>query len=141
MHRSRRCEEPFSLLMLDIDHFKEYNDEHGHVAGDAAIVTVASTMITTLRPSDMAARYGGEEFLVLLPNCNLDAATRVAERLRQGIEQAVVQFAHGGADLPPVTVSIGAHQMPEEGSLEPLIVAVDEALYRAKDAGRNRTAT
>lgn len=137
MHRSRKCGDPFSLAMLDIDHFKRYNDEHGHVAGDCAIAAVAQTLLATLRPTDMAARYGGEEFLVLLPNCTVDGAAGVAERLRAGIEQAPIHLAHGPR-LPSVTASIGVQQMPDEGPLASLLIAVDEALYRAKESGRNR---
>ncbi len=137
MHRSRICDEPFSLLLIDIDRFKDYNDLHGHVAGDCAIATIGKTLRDTVRPSDMVARYGGEEFLVLLPNCPREAATGVAERLRSAVERTKVNLQHG-PELPSVTVSIGVAAMPKEGTMESFVTDTDAAMYRAKEAGRNR---
>ena len=137
MHRSRICDEPFSLLMVDIDHFKSYNDQHGHVAGDRAIGAVTKSMRDCLRPTDMAARYGGEEFLVLLPNCPLQAAVSVAERVRSSVANTNVTLSHG-QDLPSVTVSVGIAQMSDTDTLESFVAAADAALYRAKQDGRDR---
>lgn len=136
MQRSRLRNEALSLLMADIDHFKAYNDQHGHVAGDRAISAVATTIRDTLRPADMAVRFGGEEFLVVLVNCTGDVAARVAERLRFAVANAEINFAHGAA-LPPVTVSVGVAEYANHESLEGFIADTDAALYRAKRAGRN----
>ena len=140
MHRSRRCAEPLSLLMVDIDHFKQYNDAHGHVAGDCALGAVAAAMRNALRPADMAVRYGGEEFLIILPNCSLEFALQVASRLRTAVSGASITRApgHDGPELPSVTVSVGAAENPNEGTVETFISSADEALYRAKRAGRDR---
>ena len=137
MHRSRRCGEPLSLLMLDVDHFKQYNDAHGHVAGDCALGAVATTLRNELRPADMAVRYGGEEFLVILPNCRLEAARQIASRLRAAVANTEIVHAHGPR-LPSVTVSVGLAENRSECTTEAFISAADEGLYRAKRAGRNR---
>ena len=140
MYRAHLCERPFSLLMIDIDYFKQYNDEHGHVAGDRALGAVAQALQTCLRPTDMAARYGGEEFIVLLVDCAEQAAKAVAERVRTSVASTKIAFAQG-TDLPSVTVSVGVAEMSETETLESFIAAADAALYRAKEAGRNRVST
>lgn len=137
MHRARMCNQPFCLLLIDIDYFKQYNDEQGHVAGDRALGAVAQALQHCLRPTDMAARYGGEEFIVLLPNCPFEAAKAVAERVRSAAETTKIAFAQG-IELPSVTVSVGIAQMSESDSVESFVAASDEAMYRAKKAGRNR---
>jgi diguanylate cyclase (GGDEF)-like protein len=137
LHRSRTSEEPFCILMIDIDEFKHYNDSNGHVAGDAALGAVAVCLRDTLRPTDMAARYGGEEFIVLLPNCSGEHALTVAERLRAAVESTKINHTNGQS-LPGVTISIGAAELAPEGTVEAFVSAADEALYRAKDSGRNR---
>ena len=116
---------PLSLLLIDLDHFKRFNDTHGHQAGDRFLVDVATVWQRELRPSDSLARYGGEEFVVVLPNCSTDAALRVAARLR-------------GAVPGRETVSVGvATHGPGETAAE-LIARADAALYRAKKGGRDR---
>ncbi|MGR8920410.1 MAG: GGDEF domain-containing protein [Gammaproteobacteria bacterium] len=137
MHRARSCKQPFCILMVDIDAFKPYNDSHGHVAGDAALCAVANAMRDCLRPTDMAARYGGEEFLVLLPECAGEHAMMVAERLRATVEALAIAHVDGRA-LPGVTVSVGIGELAEEGTVEAFVSLADEALYRAKGAGRNQ---
>jgi len=137
MHRARICDQPFCLLLIDIDYFKQYNDEHGHVAGDRALGAVTEALQNCLRPTDMAARYGGEEFIVLLPDCPLEAAKDVAERLRSAVAATKITFAQG-TELPSVTVSAGIAQMSDDDTLESFIGASDAAMYRAKKAGRNR---
>ena len=137
MERSWKQGEPMALVLLDVDHFKAYNDQHGHVAGDHALCAVATCLREHLRPSDMAARYGGEEMLVLLPNSDLDDARIVAERLRAAVQRTEVVYPNGDG-LPSVTVSAGIAAMPGPRDPEQFLEATDAALYRAKRAGRNR---
>jgi diguanylate cyclase (GGDEF)-like protein len=131
--------QPMGLAVLDIDHFKLYNDNFGHMAGDRCLQRVASALQANVGDTDLSARYGGEEFTILMPNTDLNAAFRLAERVRNSIAslpEPDAQFLNG-----IVTVSIGvaamsAHYRPK---LEELIEQADAALYRAKGAGRNRT--
>ena len=136
IHRCTADNEPLSVLMIDIDFFKQYNDEHGHQAGDVALRTVSRTIMEKLRPEDLVARYGGEELFALLPGLNLTAAQTVAERLRKAISIAEIR-KNNGILLPGLTVSIGIAEKQPGDSSEKLIHTADEALYRAKDAGRN----
>ncbi|MGI2325197.1 MULTISPECIES: GGDEF domain-containing protein [unclassified Methylococcus] len=136
--RARTKRVPVSLLMIDIDHFKQVNDRHGHAAGDAALVRVAETMEESLRHRDLLCRYGGEEFGVLLPATGRAQAQRIAERLRLATMHA--GFLYGGEAIP-LTVSIGVACIegpPYDLSL--LKHDADRALYVAKQAGRNRVA-
>jgi diguanylate cyclase (GGDEF)-like protein len=112
--------------MVDLDHFKEFNDEHGHQAGDRLLKQLASVWRDELRPTDVLARYGGEEFVLLLPNCPLDRARQVIERLRETIP----------ADE---TCSAGIAMWDGEETPEALVSRADSALYRAKREGRNRS--
>lgn len=126
-----------SVVMVDVDHFKRFNDRHGHLNGDVVLRAVAQTMVDNVRPSDMLARFGGEEFIALLPSTPVQGATLVAERLRKAVADSVV-LARDGTPLPSVTVSLGiaAWRVPQDGPA--LIAAADAALYRAKRQGRNR---
>ncbi|MGD8207678.1 MAG: diguanylate cyclase, partial [Thiohalocapsa sp.] len=136
-----RCQlrrRPLSLLMVDIDHFKRYNDDHGHMAGDEALKAVARAVLVALRGSDLAVRYGGEEIVVILPGVDLRESERVAERLHHAVAAARILGADGRV-LPAVTVSIGVAQMVAENTPEQLLAQVDQALYRAKRQGRNCT--
>jgi diguanylate cyclase (GGDEF)-like protein len=127
---------PLSVLMIDIDHFKRYNDTHGHLAGDEVLRRMAEIFRSSLRVSDHAARYGGEEFLMVLPDTNSAMAKQAAERLRV----LVAAETFGSAEPAKVTVSIGvASTSGHEEEPESLIRNADTALYRAKKAGRNRT--
>ena len=139
MDRSRTSREPMSLIMADVDHFKNYNDYSGHVAGDRALCSVGASLRDSIRPADMAARYGGEEFIVLLPNSDLSAARLVAERLRMAVAQTAI-FFENGAELPGVTASFGIAEMVPDIDAESFLSATDAALYRAKHAGRNQVA-
>jgi diguanylate cyclase (GGDEF)-like protein len=142
MERSRVNAEPLTLLMVDVDHFKAFNDAHGHVAGDYALRAVADCLRATVRPTDLLARYGGEEFLVLLPGAPLRHAREVAERLRRAVREATIQHLDGTV-LPHVTVSIGAAELPEgeeRSAPEAFVQRADRALYRAKSEGRDRVA-
>ncbi|MDH4557870.1 GGDEF domain-containing protein [Pseudomonas sp. BN417] len=137
---STRCAfngQPLSMLMLDVDHFKGYNDRHGHLAGDYALCLVAHTLRNQLRPKDSMARYGGEEFVILLPEMNCREARAIGERLRSSLEQIPSFYSPLGV-LPGVTVSIGLAEMCKPDSLQGLIARADSALYQAKQDGRNR---
>lgn len=121
-----------SLIVCDIDHFKKVNDDHGHAAGDEVLRNFGGILIETTRPTDLPARPGGEEFAVLVPDTNLDNATVLAERIRASVE---------GCFLPAigrsVTASFGVAQWKKDESLAEWEARADEALYRAKDKGRN----
>ena len=138
----RRCErmkKPFSLVMIDVDHFKLYNDHYGHQAGDECLKAVAQQMQRAApRASDVAARYGGEEFVFVLGETDIDGAKWVANHVRQRISE--LQIGHTGSSLHHVTVSCGvASVLPSDhNSLETLLQTADFALYQAKEQGRNR---
>lgn len=130
---------PLSVLMLDIDYFKNFNDTYGHAVGDLVLKEVANTVKENLRDSDIPARYGGEEICVLLPFTDLVAARQVAERVRQGIENHIVPVNINGKDEDlKITVSIGVAQYTKGSKPEDLYIKADEALYLAKKNGRNR---
>ena len=139
-HRCRRSNRPLTLLMIDIDHFKRYNDHYGHQAGDACLQQVAAGLKAGLkRAQDLVARYGGEEFVCLMPECDHPAGQTKAEELRAAV--AALGIAH--ADSPTascVTLSIGVAVMQPSSANTPeaLIAAADAALYEAKRNGRNR---
>ncbi len=137
--RAQRNGKPLSLLMIDVDHFKAFNERHGHPGGDEALRRVAKVINTCIRrPADLAARYGGEEFMVVLAETDLNGALIIAETMRTAIE-AQPPF---GNDTTPVTVSIGVGTRGARCALklEDLLAAADMALYQAKDNGRNQVA-
>ncbi len=134
--RSRRYEAPLSMLMLDIDHFKEVNDAHGHRAGDRVLQQLARTCLEVLREVDVVGRVGGEEFAILLPETELEGAVEVAERLREAVGRAEVPRDEG---LPiRITASIGVATLSGTANLDTLMRQADAALYDAKHRGRNR---
>ncbi|MGH7254608.1 MAG: sensor domain-containing diguanylate cyclase [Nitrospirales bacterium] len=134
--RARRFHHFFAVLMIDIDHFKEYNDTFGHLAGDRLLAQIAQAFRSTLRQIDFAARYGGEEFLIMLPETELDQAMHAAERLRKRV--ASEKFGGKGTERT-IQVSIGVAVYPDHGETsEALISRADAALYEAKRRGRNR---
>ena len=136
--RSRRSKKPFSILMADVDSFKEFNDIHGHVAGDEALKAVATVLREGMREVDHVARYGGEEFLVILPHTGIAGAVKVAERFRKQLAERSVTVGERSITL---TVSTGVAEFPIDGdSPESLIVSADAALYQAKDGGRDQVA-
>ncbi|GAB4435640.1 MAG: diguanylate cyclase [Chloroflexi bacterium OHK40] len=138
LERARRTGSPLGLLMVDLDHFKAVNDNHGHQVGDQVLQAVAQLFAANLRSADVAARYGGEELVVLLPDTGPAQAQQAAERLREAVGRSPLG---GGANPIAITVSIGvaALQGAElRESLELLLARADEALYAAKRAGRNR---
>jgi diguanylate cyclase (GGDEF)-like protein len=146
LSRARRHGHPVSLLFIDVDHFKQYNDRHGHPAGDRLLRRVADVLVggrnsglpVQARASDLVARYGGEEFVMVLPETGIEGALVKAERVRRKI----AEFAFDQADTQPggiVSVSIGVAAFPEHGAeKQALIDTADRELYRAKGGGRNR---
>ncbi|MGZ8288025.1 MAG: diguanylate cyclase [Telluria sp.] len=136
--RAMRQKQPLSLLMVDVDNFKAYNDANGHLGGDECLKRVAAAVASEMRANDLVARYGGEEFAVILPNQSLKGAAIVAERIRSRVEQLSLpnRFARDGR----VTVSIGAATAiaSSDTDASQLVAIADAALYRAKHMGRNR---
>ena len=140
VERSRRAQVPAALLMIDIDDFKQVNDRYGHIAGDTVLREVAAAIRESAREIDLAARYGGEELALILPGADLEGAACVGERVRTAIETRKLPIRGEGGQPVFVTVSIGVAALghgPEEASA--LVAAADEALYRAKRSGKNRT--
>jgi diguanylate cyclase (GGDEF)-like protein len=137
LRRAQRHGRPIAAILLDIDHFKRFNDSFGHEAGDLVLRELAGALGRSTRGSDVASRYGGEEFLVLLPECPFDAALRKAEQMRE--EVAKLELRYDDRPLGPVTVSLGVAAFPDHAkeSAE-LLRHADEALYLAKQSGRNR---
>jgi diguanylate cyclase (GGDEF)-like protein len=133
--RARRYRRPLAVLFLDIDHFKQINDQHGHAAGDMSLASFASVVSKTLRSADSFGRWGGEEFLAILPEADDDEALRTAERIRHAVAEHPI--ASIGADR--LTCSIGVAVWPEHAD-DPsaLIAAADRAMYTAKTLGRDR---
>jgi diguanylate cyclase (GGDEF)-like protein/PAS domain S-box-containing protein len=136
--RALRQQQPISLLMVDVDNFKAYNDANGHLGGDECLKRIATAVASEMRANDLVARYGGEEFAVILPNQSLKGAAIVAERIRRRVEQ--LRLPNGGAPLRQVTVSIGAATAiaGADNCASELVAIADAALYRAKHLGRNR---
>jgi len=134
-HRADRYATSFSLLMLDIDHFKRINDTYGHPVGDEAIKAMAAAASKFLRPTDMIGRFGGEEFVVMLPHTDEVGAVVAAERIRQSVADVVVSA--GDQDVR-FTVSIGAATYVRRAKLDQLLECADQALYAAKSGGRNQ---
>ncbi|TVR32785.1 MAG: sensor domain-containing diguanylate cyclase [Spirochaetaceae bacterium] len=133
--QAARYRRPLAVLMMDIDHFKRINDDHGHAVGDQVLVTLSSAARRTLRRADVLCRYGGEEFAALLPETDIEEARQLAERVRIAIEQLrVADVRH------PISVSIGISSVrfETEHSVEPALQRADQALYMSKSGGRNR---
>ncbi len=122
---------------MDVDHFKRFNDTHGHEAGDRLLETLGKFLASHIRQEDIACRYGGEEFVLILPEASLDVTLKRAEEIRQGVAQ--LQVSHRGQVLDRITVSLGVAIFGEHGANgEDLLRAADDAMYRAKEQGRNR---
>jgi diguanylate cyclase len=130
--------EPLSLLMIDIDRFKLFNDNHGHQTGDQVLRLVAATLSAGVRDTDLTARYGGEEFVIILPESKLKDSVNVANKLRIAVEKRKLHKRSTDEDLGRITISIGVASFREEDSCETLIERADMALYAAKHAGRNQ---
>jgi diguanylate cyclase (GGDEF)-like protein len=137
LQRQEMDGKPLSVLMLDIDHFKKFNDTFGHATGDKVLIMVSAVIHELLRPSTPCIRVGGEEFLIIFPETDLTGALIAAERVRVAISKKEVELADGTV-LPPITVSIGVAQAVERESEGDIMARADAALYRAKGKGRNR---
>ena len=135
LKESIRYNKPLSIMMLDIDFFKKVNDTYGHLAGDFVLKEVANIIRSTIRNSDICGRFGGEEFVVVLPNTKLNGAMKLAERIRENIQNN--KFIFQNQEIP-VTISIGITSASKNDSLFSLIERADDALYEAKNKGRNR---
>ncbi|MFC5268005.1 diguanylate cyclase [Kribbella qitaiheensis] len=147
LRRSRTQREPMAVLLIDIDHFKQVNDRHGHLVGDEALRAVATILRSTIRTKDVIGRFGGEEFVIALPDTDLDDATVTADRLRSAVAASPLAAMCAGAldepDLDPdtfrLTVSIGVAVYPADGTtVDNLLLRADRAMYAAKAAGRDR---
>ena len=138
LRRAKRARTDFSLVMLDLDHFKSVNDEHGHLAGDALLAAVGKKLNELFRNSDIKVRYGGEEFLVLLPDTHLDGTAHVAEIVRREMEIGSVAIMWKGREISRTASVGGAKARSGDLDAKGLIGRADAALYEAKNAGRNR---
>ncbi|KOY02851.1 sensor domain-containing diguanylate cyclase [Pseudomonas nunensis] len=136
MHEAQREPKPLTALLLDLDHFKVLNDTHGHLAGDQVLIGFARDLESCLRHSDIVCRWGGEEFIVLLKDTDGETGQKIAEKIRQHVEKQ--RYAYNGKELR-LTVSIGLTTLQPDETLHTLLSRADHAMYRAKQAGRNRT--
>lgn len=137
--RSVRSQEPLSLLMIDLDHFKQINDNYGHPAGDQCLKEIARTLNQSMRRSaDTLARFGGEEFAAIVPNCDFDSAMKLAEKMRRDVEHLLIALPNTQEEIG-ITASIGVAccKPLRSASQSKLLDAADEQLYRAKTDGRN----
>jgi diguanylate cyclase (GGDEF)-like protein len=135
--RAMRAGQSVGVLSIDVDHFKKFNDNHGHDAGDTVLRAVGDCLKNSFRDEDVPCRFGGEEFVVILPGAGADIAARKAEELRSKVESLVVRYVDG--NLPRITISIGVATFPHCGDNPQAVLKVaDDALYRAKEEGRNR---
>ena len=141
--RTTRYQRPLSVAMIDLDHFKEINDRHGHPMGDVILRKVARAIAESVRTTDALGRYGGEEFLLVLPETPLETALRVSKGLREKIESLRVETENGVAVRVTISIGLASAECAPTGeapSLEDLVGAADRSLYAAKNAGRNRVA-
>ena len=135
--RAQRKPAPLAFVMLDVDHFKKFNDTFGHDAGDLVLRAIGQALAEHVRTSDVASRLGGEEFAVLLPEATVEQACAKAEELRKAIQ--LLDLRQSGKPLGPVTASFGVASWPQHGkTLAEVMKAADQALYEAKGQGRNR---
>ncbi|MBT8098359.1 MAG: GGDEF domain-containing protein [Gammaproteobacteria bacterium] len=138
--RCEKDEKPVSLIMIDVDNFKDFNDKFGHIAGDRALTAVAHILKNQFRPRDVLIRYGGDEFSVLLPGVNEEQALTIADRVRSTVSGNTADEDDSLIQVP-VRISMGVAQLADGGTLDSLVRAADAALYRAKRAGRDTVST
>jgi diguanylate cyclase (GGDEF)-like protein len=138
-HRAMRAQHPLTLLLIDLDFFKNLNDTQGHPSGDRCLIDVAGVLrAVASRSGDLVARYGGEEFAAILPATTPEAAERLAAEMQEGLRTLKIRNETSIGSYLTVSVGIASYIHPEEGSPKMLVEAADQALYRAKQAGRNR---
>ena len=130
-------EKPVSLMMIDVDNFKQFNDMFGHIAGDRALSAVSRVLRTQFLPRDLLVRYGGDEFAILLPDVDTEQAVAIGERVRQAVSGETGDGSDSLIQIP-LKISMGIAELQPQGTLDSLIRAADKALYRAKHAGRNK---
>ncbi len=135
--RHERDGAPLCVALIDIDHFKKFNDGHGHDVGDLVLSTVAATLAKNLRPTDLVARFGGEEFVILFPDTQIDEARLAGERVREVVSQTAAKLGDG-REAPRVTISMGIAQLKSAEAPSEVLKAADVAMYEAKHGGRNR---
>lgn len=138
IHQAREHKTPMCVALADIDHFKQFNDTYGHLVGDKVLRFVASTLKSCLKGKDIAARYGGEEFAIILPETSLDGAQIISEQVRKAISQGELKDTRNGRAYGKITISIGIGQFHWNELPNDLIQRTDQALYLAKERGRNR---
>jgi diguanylate cyclase (GGDEF)-like protein len=140
INRAQRKQQPLGIIMIDVDHFKRFNDRFGHEAGDIVLQTLGVFLRHSIRESDIACRYGGEELMLILPESPLEETMRRAEQIREGIKS--LKLEHRQLSLGEITASMGVACFPEHGmTKESIIWAADVALYKAKAEGRDRVIT
>ncbi|MBX3274913.1 MAG: GGDEF domain-containing protein [Sandaracinaceae bacterium] len=137
VERHSRGGSELSVSLIDIDHFKSFNDTYGHAAGDHVLTIVATTLAANLRPTDLVARFGGEEFVIIFPDTPVEQARIAAERVREAVAAQTLAMPDGTA-LPSVTISMGVTALAPGEPVPELLKVADMAMYRAKQAGRNR---
>ena len=137
VRQSDKHSKPLTMMMIDVDHFKPINDTYGHDAGDQVLSGLSDVIVKCIRTADMAARFGGEEFVVLLPETDLLSGSIVCERIRKAVETTSFEVSHNIGSLN-ATVSIGAAQLRKGESANAFLKRADEALYQAKNGGRNQ---
>lgn len=137
MRRAERSEQSLGIIMLDVDHFKRFNDTFGHEAGDVVLRELGQFLKSMIRSSDIGCRYGGEEFMLLLPEASIEITGHRAEQIRSGIKHLMLEYRRQA--LGVVTLSLGVASFPQHGStVEAVIRAADAALYQAKNGGRDQ---
>ena len=129
--KARNSDYTFSVIMFDLDHFKQKNDKYGHEAGDRILIELVDELGSQVRQTDLLARWGGEEFMILMPHTSTETGKHLAERIRHHIEE------HLFSEPPHLTISIGLTFLQSGDSLESFVIRADDALYQAKNSGRN----
>jgi diguanylate cyclase (GGDEF)-like protein len=138
MGRARRSQSSLALLLIDVDHFKPFNDHYGHVAGDECLRKISAIITENInRPGDLAARYGGEEFAVVLPGTDYVGAFLVAEKIRRAVSQAGICHSESAEGMVTVSIGVAAYDPASQAQPDDLVGAADKALYVAKASGRN----